>query len=199
MSSLAVTIHALTRSISACILSILRLEALLNFLHSDDLFWENPLPAIWSSLEVNVAIFCSCLPTLKTLAIQVFPRIFASSTYSRSAYGSGARKAGFHPNRISLDALGKGLSGREQPSHTACVRSSRSKEGDSCDEVEFATRGQEPEVEDGIHVVTVVEQEIERHEPQTEEERSEDGTIAMMYPEPTNARKGARHGGYYEP
>jgi hypothetical protein len=62
-----------------CIISILRLQSLLVFLHNSDISWHNPLAAIWSSLEVNIGILCSCLPTLKAMVSRYFPRAFNSS------------------------------------------------------------------------------------------------------------------------
>jgi len=82
-----------------CIISILRLQSLLVFLHNSDISWHNPLAAIWSSLEVNIGILCSCLPTLKAMVSRYFPRAFNSSYLRGSdhshewghAEGEGAR------------------------------------------------------------------------------------------------------------
>lgn len=179
-------------------ISILRLESLLVFLHNPDVSWNNPLAAIWSSVEVNTGILCSCLPTLKALTSRIFPRIFATGYYNASGprenthtYGSGAGSRKTHrKNKISFDALGKGLSGRDQPTQSTFVRSGRSKEDGSCEEIEFATRGKTPEMEDGIQVVTVVEQEVEKKESPDNRSESE------LFPVPTVGRT-AR--GYYEP
>jgi hypothetical protein len=62
-----------------CVISILRLQSLLVFLHNTDISWHNPLAAIWSSLEVNIGILCSCLPTLKAMVSRYFPRAFDNS------------------------------------------------------------------------------------------------------------------------
>ncbi|KAF2208670.1 hypothetical protein CERZMDRAFT_48687, partial [Cercospora zeae-maydis SCOH1-5] len=61
-----------------CIISIMRLSALYAISMSNDVSWDNPLAAIWSSLEVNVGILCSCLPTLKGCITRYFPRLFSS-------------------------------------------------------------------------------------------------------------------------
>lgn len=42
-----------------CIISILRLQSLYVISKSTDVSWDNPLAAIWSSMEVNVGIICS--------------------------------------------------------------------------------------------------------------------------------------------
>ncbi|CZT21442.1 related to integral membrane protein [Ramularia collo-cygni] len=62
-----------------CIISILRLPALYAVSKTKDTSWDNPLAAIWSSLEVNSGIICSCLPTLNGCISRYFPQLFASS------------------------------------------------------------------------------------------------------------------------
>lgn len=70
--------------------------------------------SIWSAVEMNVAIFCSCAPTLKGLVQRVWPQFLASID---SRYGS-ARGSG------------RGSSGREDSAATAVnsTTSSSSKE-----------------------------------------------------------------------
>jgi len=75
-----------------CIISILRLQSLLVFLQTTDISYHNPLAAIWSSLEVNIGILCSCLPTLKAMVTRWFPRAFGSS-YLRGSDHSHERRA----------------------------------------------------------------------------------------------------------
>ena len=71
--------------------------------------------------------------------------------------------SGGRRNKLSFDALGKGLSGRDLPAQNTFVRSGRSKsDDDSYEEIEFATRGKSPEAEDRIQVFTVVEQEVQK-------------------------------------
>ena len=68
-----------------CIISILRLQSLLVFLQTTDISYHNPLAALWSSLEVNTGILCSCIPTLKAMVTRYFPRAFGSSYNLRSS------------------------------------------------------------------------------------------------------------------
>jgi hypothetical protein len=74
-----------------CIISILRLQSLLVFLQTTDISYHNPLAAIWSSLEVNIGITCSCIPTLKAMVTRWFPRAFGSS-YLRGSDHSHERR-----------------------------------------------------------------------------------------------------------
>ena len=75
-----------------CIISILRLQSLLVFLQTTDFSYHNPLVAIWSSLEVNIGIICSCLPTLKAMVARWFPRAFGSSYHLRGLDQSHERR-----------------------------------------------------------------------------------------------------------
>ena len=44
------------------------------------------MPAIWSSTELNVAILCSCLPTLKGLISRIWPKLLSTgNTGQRSS------------------------------------------------------------------------------------------------------------------
>lgn len=63
---------------TTCIVSILRLHSLYVVSKTTDLTWDNPMPAIWSSTELNVAILCSCLPTLKGLISRIWPKLLST-------------------------------------------------------------------------------------------------------------------------
>lgn len=171
-----------------CIISILRLQSLLVFLHNSDISWHNPLAAIWSSLEVNIGITCSCLPTLKALVTTWFPRAFHTSSYLRGSDHSNERHQGQRgqgnatsgssgstgqegslAKKLSFDPLGRG------PTHQTVIKSGRGRgrgggDDDSLEEIEFGAirdkngeRGAAPaEDQRGIQVVTVVEQEVEK-------------------------------------
>jgi len=70
-----------------CIVSLLRLQSLYAVSVSKDISWDNPMAALWSNLEVQIGIICSCLPTLKSSLTRIFPRIFASSSRGASSNG----------------------------------------------------------------------------------------------------------------
>ncbi|KAL9625282.1 MAG: hypothetical protein Q9160_000684 [Pyrenula sp. 1 TL-2023] len=71
-----------------CITSILRLHALYTISISEDVTWDNVGAGAWSSLEVNVAVICACLPMLKPLIVHIFPRLLGSTR--REAGSAGA-------------------------------------------------------------------------------------------------------------
>lgn len=65
-------------SCSVCIVSIIRLRSLVAISNSKDQSYDNPSAAMWSSIETNVGIICSCLPLLRPLMTKFLPGIFSS-------------------------------------------------------------------------------------------------------------------------
>jgi hypothetical protein len=53
-----------------------------------DQTWHSPLLCIWSAVELNIAIICSCAPTLRCLIQRFWPKFLNSMV---SNYGSGRR------------------------------------------------------------------------------------------------------------
>lgn len=53
-----------------------------------DQTWHSPLLCIWSAVEINIAIVCSCAPTLKCLFQRFWPKFLDSLA---SGYGSARR------------------------------------------------------------------------------------------------------------
>ena len=156
-----------TYPLSVCITSILRLHALYASSVSRDITWDSATALIWSTVEVNVAIVCACLPTLKPIISLVFPRLLngsrplsarlsfisahRASNQQRMSYRPGVKfppessstssTSPRVPEDITLD-LGGGMGG---------IRGSRQRPSDE----EAATEGME------IKVVTVLAQDIE--------------------------------------
>ena len=67
---------------SVCIVSILRLQSLVEISNSTDPTYDNPSAATWSSVETNIGIICSCLPLLRPLLIRWLPSTFSAAKYS---------------------------------------------------------------------------------------------------------------------
>lgn len=63
---------------SICVVSIVRLPFLIVAAKSKDPTGDNPAVAKWSIVELNVAIICSSLTTLRPLILRWFPTIFGS-------------------------------------------------------------------------------------------------------------------------
>jgi len=65
--------------------SILRLQSLVAISNSEDQTYDNAPAAIWSSIEINVGIICSCLPCLRLIAARFLPAVFSSNNAANSA------------------------------------------------------------------------------------------------------------------
>lgn len=61
-------------SCSVCIVSILRLHALVVLAqHPEDTTWYGTATAYWSAIECNLAIVCASTPALKPLVVTIVP------------------------------------------------------------------------------------------------------------------------------
>ena len=76
---------------STCFVSVLRLVYIYPMAVNPDQTWHSPLLCIWSAVELNVAIICSCTPTLRCLFQRFWPKLLNSMA---SGYGSAKRSNG---------------------------------------------------------------------------------------------------------
>ena len=67
---------------STCIVSVLRLVWLYPISITKDVTYESPLSALWSNVELNVGILCSCVPTLRSCMTRLFPSLFSPTASS---------------------------------------------------------------------------------------------------------------------
>ncbi|CZR68873.1 related to integral membrane protein PTH11 [Phialocephala subalpina] len=65
--------------------SILRLQSLVLFANSQNPTWDNVPVGYWSTMEINVGIICSCMPSIRLLLIRAFPKVM-STTKENSKY-----------------------------------------------------------------------------------------------------------------
>lgn len=63
----------------ATVISIVRLQSLFHFGNSANPTWDHWSVAYWSTVEVNVSIICTCLPSIRLILAHLFPRIIGSS------------------------------------------------------------------------------------------------------------------------
>jgi hypothetical protein len=150
-----------------CIISLMRLQSLYAVSVSEDISWDNPMAALWSNLEVNIGIICSCLPTLKTCVMRVFPRMFLSSRGVSSGpgimtIGGGISGQGYGTRRsrkqkrgsIGMHCIGRG-------NNTGDVYAGQRESMDDMSGTQIrpgSPQTMEKEVE-GIQVITVVQQD----------------------------------------
>ncbi|KAM4058609.1 hypothetical protein HRG_006435 [Hirsutella rhossiliensis] len=61
------------------IVSILRLQSLIHFAISWNPTWEQWSVAWWSTIEIDIGLICTCLPTLRLILMRIAPRVFGTS------------------------------------------------------------------------------------------------------------------------
>ncbi|KAI5464241.1 hypothetical protein BGZ63DRAFT_148653 [Mariannaea sp. PMI_226] len=61
------------------VVCILRLKALVKYGHTVNPTWDAYDTCYWSSIELNVAILCVCMPNIRLLLVRMFPRAMKSS------------------------------------------------------------------------------------------------------------------------
>jgi hypothetical protein len=92
-------LHDANNHYSTTIVSIVRLQSLVQFASSTNPTYDNVPTAYWSVLEAFVGIFCICMPALRRFLANIFPRCF-DSTQTDSKYRNHDHQAGT-PNRLS--------------------------------------------------------------------------------------------------
>jgi hypothetical protein len=149
-----------------CVVSLMRLQSLYAVSVSEDISWDNPMAALWSNLEVNIGIICSCLPTLKTCVMRVFPKMFTSSRGTSTGHGimtigggvSGGYGQGTGGRKKKRDSIGMNFLSRGK--RDVDVYEGRTGE---FDDMGTQIRPGSPQMMgkegDGIQVVTVVQQD----------------------------------------
>ncbi|KAL3587997.1 hypothetical protein FPOAC2_13896 [Fusarium poae] len=93
------------------IMSILRLTATIRAgtgMGSNNPTWEYLAVTKWSTIECSVGIMCACMPSLRMLLVQIFPKVFGTSRRGYQAYDKyGSNKptnGGTNANRSRLRA-----------------------------------------------------------------------------------------------
>ncbi|KAK5154340.1 hypothetical protein LTS14_007025 [Recurvomyces mirabilis] len=164
--SKAALMGVFTLGFLACLMSILRLESLYAAAHlQDGLNYHGAMAALWSAVEINTGIMCSCLPTLRTLLIRVVPHALSSSHRTVPSGQDPRTRSNAHKGAmISLHDHGRGLSGRDEPTQSAYARRHSS--------IDLDVLGSSTKE---IRVVTVVDQEFGKHGD--EGDRSEEGSM----------------------
>ncbi|KAK5682121.1 hypothetical protein LTS10_005246 [Elasticomyces elasticus] len=81
----------------SCIVSILRLPSLYAISKATDMSYSNSLAALYSNMEVNIGILCSCIPPLKGLVNHISPKLFrdvrnSAGTANRKNGGQGSKR-----------------------------------------------------------------------------------------------------------
>lgn len=69
--------------------SILRLQSLVKYgTHSLNPTWEYFEVSKWSTIEINVGIICSCMPTMRLILVRMFPKQMGTTQRDYSDYAN---------------------------------------------------------------------------------------------------------------
>lgn len=71
---------------SVTLVSILRLRTLVAIGKTTDFTYDVVSPGIWSIIEMDIGILCACMPGIRALLKNVFPKILGS-TRNKNSYG----------------------------------------------------------------------------------------------------------------
>lgn len=84
---------------SVNVVSVIRLRSLVKFGNSTNPTYDQYDVIYWSTIETNIGMICTCLPTMRLMLVRLFPKII----------GSGTRSGGYATGTSA--SLGKGVSG----------------------------------------------------------------------------------------
>ncbi|SCO26422.1 related to integral membrane protein PTH11 [Fusarium fujikuroi] len=87
------------------VVSILRLRYLVAFGNSSNPTWDSFDTCYWSVIELNVGIWCACMPNLRVLMLKTFPRLQSSVDATPRSHQYNSSTAG-RPIRVSSNTQG---------------------------------------------------------------------------------------------
>ena len=100
------------------IVSILRLQSLVDFAKSHNATWEQYDVANWSTIEINVGIICACMPALRLVLVRAFPRMLGSTRqYPSRSGGQYVNSAAVGSRKLGSESVVRTVN-REQSSST---------------------------------------------------------------------------------
>ncbi|KAL2260444.1 hypothetical protein VTK26DRAFT_5541 [Humicola hyalothermophila] len=70
------------------VISVVRLQALVVFATSDNATYDNFPVSLWSTVEINVGIMCTCMPTMRLMLVRFFPALGGGSSYVNGGGGA---------------------------------------------------------------------------------------------------------------
>lgn len=122
-------------------MSILRLYATIvaGMSHTNNASWEYLAMSKWSTIEINVGIWCACMPTLRVMFTRLFPQLLGTSKRYLK-YGSG--KSGKTSDRENSTRKCENCDGKLRPERVVSVarvgrdsqdRSATRPDGITCD------------------------------------------------------------------
>lgn len=99
------TIKLVLTDCSTCIVSVLRLVWIYPISITTDVTYESPLSALWSNLELNVGILCSCVPTLRSCMTRLFPSLFPPNASEHGIPSESKPNSGYESKRVTIQEI----------------------------------------------------------------------------------------------
>ncbi|PHH91350.1 hypothetical protein CDD83_812 [Cordyceps sp. RAO-2017] len=76
------------------VVSVLRLHSLIHFANSWNPTWDQFGVAWWSTIEIEVGLLCTCMPTLRIILVRMFPRLLGTDRSSKESPNPGSDASG---------------------------------------------------------------------------------------------------------
>ncbi|KHN95000.1 uncharacterized protein MAM_07227 [Metarhizium album ARSEF 1941] len=90
---------------SVTLFSILRLNTLAKYANSTNPTYDQYPVTLWSAIEVNIGLICTCLPSIRLVLLRIWPRVFgmttANSSTGNSATGNSQKTSNRSMSRYS--------------------------------------------------------------------------------------------------
>ena len=100
---------------SVTVVSILRLQTLVQFGNSANPTWDNFDVANWSTIEINVGIICACMPSLRLMLVRIMPKVFGTTRRGTNyAYGSYGNRSQGNKYYVSSSSQSKPSANRSR-------------------------------------------------------------------------------------
>ena len=87
-------------SSSVTVVSIVRLQFLVDLGSSFNVTYDQTEVSIWSTIEINVGIICACMPSLRILLVRLFP-VLGGSSHDSSKYRQYGDTYGHSKSRVT--------------------------------------------------------------------------------------------------
>ncbi len=123
------------------VVSILRLNTLVHFAVSKNPTWDQVEFINWTCIEINVGIICACLPSLRVMLVNLFPKVFGFSKGSTQqyAYDNGSRGTKKRASTM-VNSMGRNKGGKDPYSITILKTLDIHQTGAETDEISLVHR-----------------------------------------------------------
>ncbi|KAH7233847.1 uncharacterized protein BKA55DRAFT_580350 [Fusarium redolens] len=148
-----------------CIISVYRMCTLREAVFSDDPPWNGAGAAIWSVIELNCAIICASLPTLRPLIAKVVPGMSSNHSNYASYERYGSQYATGPNSRIRARVLAKDSkrSPRSISTEELALNDMDSSLQGGMPSVYVESRGGHPEHDHPKHIMVTTETSVSKH------------------------------------